>query len=309
MDLKEARYILAIAEYRNIGKAAESLFISQPSLSKYLKNLEQQLGAPLFSRINNTYVPTYMGERYLHYAAQIAALGEQWQREYDDITHHASGRLGIAVPIMLGSVLIHPTLSLFHKQYPNVTINVMEENNFVAEHSLEDHSIDLTFYNVHEFPKNLDYQILKTEELVLILAEDHPIGAQAVEKPGFAYPWLDLKLLEKEPFILLYPDQNTGILALKLFDQYRIQPEVLLHTRSSQMSIQLAMDGMGAAFAPAGYYHYLAKHRPDHPRCYSIGTEPVRSTVIAAYDPKRYLPQYARDYIGLLKDYCSKELP
>jgi DNA-binding transcriptional LysR family regulator len=75
------------------------------------------------------------------------------------------------------------------------------------------------------------------------------------------------------------------------------------------MSIQLAMDGMGAAFAPAGYYHYLAKHRPDHPRCYSIGTEPVRSTVIAAYDPKRYLPQYARDYIGLLKDYCSKELP
>ena len=50
MELKEARYILAIARHQSIGKAAESLYISQPSLSKYLKNLEERLGAPLFSR-------------------------------------------------------------------------------------------------------------------------------------------------------------------------------------------------------------------------------------------------------------------
>jgi DNA-binding transcriptional LysR family regulator len=180
----------------------------------------------------------------------------------------------------------------------------MEENNFVAEHSLEDHSIDLTFYNVHEFPKNLDYQILKTEELVLVLSEDHPAAKNAVIKPGFSYPWLDLTNLESEAFILLYPDQNTGALALKLFDEYKIHPKVMLHTRSSQMSIRLAMDGMGIAFAPAGYFHDLAKTRSDHPNCYSIGAAPVISTVIAAYDPKRYLPQYAKDYIEILKDYC-----
>ena len=55
MDLKEARYILAIAHYKSIGKAAKALFISQPSLSKYLKNLEQQLGSPLFSRLEQPY--------------------------------------------------------------------------------------------------------------------------------------------------------------------------------------------------------------------------------------------------------------
>ena len=76
MDLKEARYILAIAHYKSIGKAAKALFISQPSLSKYLKNLEQQLGSPLFSRLEQGYIPTYMGERYLYYAEQIAAFGQ-----------------------------------------------------------------------------------------------------------------------------------------------------------------------------------------------------------------------------------------
>ena len=53
MELKEARYILAIARHKSISKAAEALFISQPSLSKYLKNLEQQLGTRLFDRIGN----------------------------------------------------------------------------------------------------------------------------------------------------------------------------------------------------------------------------------------------------------------
>ena len=74
MELKEARYILAIARHQSIGKAAESLYISQPSLSKYLKNLEERLGAPLFSRHENRYYPTYMGERYLHYAEPNRSL-------------------------------------------------------------------------------------------------------------------------------------------------------------------------------------------------------------------------------------------
>ena len=131
MELKEARYILAIARHQSIGKAAESLYISQPSLSKYLKNLEERLGAPLFSRHENRYYPTYMGERYLHYAEQIVACGDEWMQEYDDIAHRQRGRLNIAVPIMMGSTLIEPMLAPFHKRYPYVTLNIMEAVNFM----------------------------------------------------------------------------------------------------------------------------------------------------------------------------------
>lgn len=304
MDLKEARYILAIAKHKSISKAADSLFISQPSLSKYLKNLERQLGIPLFSRIGNSYIPTYMGERYLYYAEQIASFGDEWDQEYEDITHKQQGRLNIAIPIMLGSTLLQPTLAEFHQKYPYVTINIMEEACFVAEHTLQDHSIDLTIYNVHEFPKLLDYQEIRTEEIVLILSEKHPLCARAEKKPGFAYPWLDLNLLKDENFILLYPDQNTGGIAGKLFAECRMNPQVLLHTRNSQMSITLAMDGMGAAFAPASYFHFLKKERADRPQCFSIGKKPIITTTIAAYPPRRYLPQHAKDYIRILRKYC-----
>lgn len=304
MELKEARYILAIARQGSLVKAAESLFISQPSLSKYLKNLENQLGGPLFYRKDNSYIPTYMGERYIHYAEQIAAYGEQWNREYQDITHREHGRLNIAIPIMMGSTIIQPTLMEFHSRYPYVTINVMEAVNFVAETSLKDHSIDLTFYNVHEFPKLLDYEVLRTEEIVLILSANHALAAKAEIRPGFKHPWIDLKHFSKENFILLYPDQNTGGIALKLFKDYDMDPPVLLHTRNSEMSIKLAMEGLGIAFAPESYYQMTASCSSYPSVCLSVGKEPVVTTTIAAYQRGRYLPQHARDYVEIIKEYC-----
>lgn len=142
MELKEARYILSIARHKSISKAAEALFISQPSLSKYLKNLEQQLGTRLFDRVGNSYLPTYVGERYIHYAEKIVEFGMEWDIEFDDIMHQNHGRLNIAIPIMLGNSLIGPTLMTFHQQYPHVTVNMMEEVNFVAEHTLNDHTVE-----------------------------------------------------------------------------------------------------------------------------------------------------------------------
>lgn len=304
MELKEARYILSIARHKSISKAAEALFISQPSLSKYLKNLEQQLGTRLFDRVGNSYLPTYVGERYIHYAEKIVEFGMEWDIEFDDIMHQNHGRLNIAIPIMLGNSLIGPTLMTFHQQYPHVTVNMMEEVNFVAEHTLNDHTVDLTFYNVREFPKDLDYQVIGKEEMVLVLSANHPLLAAAVQKPGFQYPWIDLSLLSGESFILLYPNQNTGGLALKLFEDYGMKPDILLHTRSSEMSIRLAMEGLGAACAPESYYHYLKSREPGDSVCLSVGKERIVNTLIAAYQKNRYLPQYARAYLDILKEYC-----
>ncbi len=304
MDLKEAKYILAIATHKSISKAADSLYISQPSLSKYLKNLEKQLGSPLFYRKDNCYIPTYLGERYLYYAEKISIYGEQWSKEYDDIVRREHGRLNIAVPIMLSSVIIQPTLHEFHRLYPYVTINVMEEVNFVAETALKNHSIDLTFYNVHEFPSLLDYQIIRSEQMVMILSANHPLVEKSVKREGFSRPWIDLKLFAHENFILLYPDQNSGGIALKLFEEYSITPPVLLHTRSCEMAIQLAMSGMGIAIAPESYYKKVSLQNPNASAALSIGKEPAETTTIVAYTKNRYLPQHARDYINVIQKYA-----
>ena len=180
----------------------------------------------------------------------------------------------------------------------------MEAINFVAENSLEDNSIDLTIYNVHKFPENMDYQTLKKEEIVLVLNQKHPLCKKARTREGFRHPWLDLRLLAKENFILLYPDQNTGGIAQTLFKEYSIEPTVLLHTRNSAMSIRLAIQGLGAAFAPESYFQKESRFFPEG-CCFSIGRKPMLTTTIAAYQKKKYLSQHARDYVDILKEYAA----
>ena len=64
MNFKEMNYILCIAKHQNLTKAAQELYISQPTLTKYLQKLEQEVGGKLFARSGNSYIATYLGRRY-----------------------------------------------------------------------------------------------------------------------------------------------------------------------------------------------------------------------------------------------------
>ena len=74
MDFKELQYILCIAKNNSISKAAKELYISQPSLSKYLQNFERKLNIKFFDRAGNNFILTYAGETYIRYAKEILRI-------------------------------------------------------------------------------------------------------------------------------------------------------------------------------------------------------------------------------------------
>lgn len=78
---KDITYVIAVAECRNIHKAAEKLYISQPSLSRYILRIEQKLGMPLFHRKNNGIELTKAGEIYVAYAKEILLLRRNMEKE------------------------------------------------------------------------------------------------------------------------------------------------------------------------------------------------------------------------------------
>lgn len=306
MESREVRYIAAIAQYKSISKAAEALYISQPSLSKYLKNVETRLGQPLFQRIGMEYIPTYLGERYLHYAQRILDSEQEWNEEFHDILQNGYGRINLCLPIMLSNVVLNQVLPLFYQRYPNIQINLFEEMNFVAERALADPSIDLTIYNLQELPQELDYQILGQEEILLVAPPDHPLTADAQPRPGFGHPWVSLSRFRQEKFVLLYPDQNTGNAAMQLLNSYHMDPDILLRTRNSELTIRLAINGMGITFAPERYCRYLLTAEQQRRCCFSVGrAKPFTNTLVAAYRRQRYLSTHAQGLIHILQEYCS----
>ena len=98
MDFKQLHYITAIAESQNITRAAENLFISRSALNYSLLNLEQEIGLPLFKRINNTMIPTAAGKVFLEHAYQILQISKDCRKNLEDMVDCARGTLRPCFP-------------------------------------------------------------------------------------------------------------------------------------------------------------------------------------------------------------------
>lgn len=300
MEFKEIGYILAIARHGSLTKAADSLYVTQPALSKFLKNLEGRVGAPLFHRMGGELVPTHIGKRYLAYAAQVEGLQTDWRNERADLLGETRGRLSIAIPLMRGSCLIPDILARFYRLYPHIEVALQEEAHSVEKHLLTARDIDFVIYNDTSPSPALIHEELGREEIVLIAGHDHPLRQKAVPREGCRYPWLDLALAADEQFVLHPPEQTTGKLSAQLLHLAGISPHVLLRTRNSDVAIRLAATGTALAFAPESYVRKI--HFASRPRCFSVGAPKTETTLYAIYQKGRYLPAYARCFLNLVRE-------
>ncbi len=300
MNLQELNYVLCIAKHQNLTKAARELYISQPTLSKFLQKLEREMDGKLFSRIGNRFVPTHLGRRYLEYARRMLEVHQDWERERLDLNACQEGELNVAFPLMRSSCMIPRILPRFHAQYPGIRVNLREETYAIQERLLLDDELDFAVFNEGNPHPKLEYEALETEEILLMLPPGHPRASKAVARDGFAYPWMDLRYLAEEPFLLHFPEQTTGQIARQLFQFYEINPPVPFCTRNTQACILLCQQGMGAAFVPEGYVRGM--HFDAPPLCFSVGESGTFSPLTIAYRKGVYLPGYAREFIRIAKE-------
>lgn len=147
MDLQDMRFALCIARHQNLTKAARELYVSQPTLSKCLQKLEEEAPGKLFTRIDNRYCPTYLGEQYLNYARSVLALERQWKQTVADVDALQEGELNIALPLMRSYCILPKVVTAFREKYPRFTLNIYEESTGVQEKLLLDSKIDFAIFN------------------------------------------------------------------------------------------------------------------------------------------------------------------
>ena len=194
MDFKDLSYVIAIAKTQNITKAADMLYVTQPTLTKFLQNLEREMGQKLFKKLGNRFVLTYAGERYVAKATEILNLKKELDQEMGDIIRQNAGLLKIAFPTMRGTYMLPCTLPIFRSLYPHVRLEIREAHSSLLEGMLSNGDADLAFFNLPVKSPDIDYQIISHEEVVLVLGNDHPLKNKGIKKEGCKYPWLDLKL-------------------------------------------------------------------------------------------------------------------
>ena len=252
MDFKELEYVITIAQERNISKAAERLFISQPVLSRFLQRLEDELGISLFERKNRQYIPTYAGELYLDMAKEILNRKEKFEQEISRVKKSQAGAIRVGITPGRGRTLLPKVLPDFHRNFPNFELNIFEEDVSTLERYLHDGTIDIAFFTtVKKIPESYGgfrYEVLSKEEIVLCTSKNNAFSILAQEKPDRRYPWIDLKKLENECFILLKENMRLGQLAKEILRENRMHPETMA-LNSIDTALALVGQQYGVAFS------------------------------------------------------------
>lgn len=306
MNIHELNYVLCIAKHQNITKAAQELFISQPTLSKHLKKLERDLNIKLFSRVDNCYLPTYAGRRYMEYASRVLALTQDWERELSDLVTANAGELNIAFPLMRSSCMIPRILPPFHQMHPGIQVNFFEETYGIQERLLEDTKIDFAIFSECSPNPKLEYETLGQEQILLAVSPLHPLakGLPDMNHIKGEYPVIDWKQLENERMILHFPEQTTGAITERLLSRHHLHPQVPFYTRNTQAALLLVQENQGICFAPETYIRNMTFHTP--PVCFSLGDEDACTATTLAYRKGAYLSSYSMDFIQIAKEYFRK---
>lgn len=301
MDFRQLHYMLKVAEEKSFSKAAKKLYISQPSLSQYISNVEQQLGVRLFDRTTNPLTLTYAGELYEETAKNILYLKDQLLSQMDDIANLQRGHITIGISPFRSTYFLPTILPLFKKNYPGIDVSLAEGT--MAE-LLELAINGATDFSIMTLPipgELMSYDPIMTEEIFVALPPNHYLCQQLPHTHGSssARPKLNLGMLRDEPFIILKQGQRMNQVALELCKRACFKPKIILETKNIEAAHALVAAGMGITFIPDTLVGF--GNMTERPVYFSLEDLQPTRTIVIAYRKGRYLSKAARKFIAMTK--------
>lgn len=236
MLLRHIRYLLAVAEHRNFTRAAEALHVSQPTLSQQIKQLEENLGAPLLDRTGRRISLTDAGQAYVRYARLALQDLQAGTRAIHDVQDLRRGHLRLAMTPTFTAYLIGPLLARFNALYPGITLSIEELTQDRIEAALGEDLLDIGIGFTGEHGVEIDCEALFVEELSLVVSASHPERNQRA--------WLE------QPLVLL----NTGFATRRYIDDYchrqGVKPQIAMEANSISAIIEIVRSTPLATILP-----------------------------------------------------------
>jgi DNA-binding transcriptional LysR family regulator len=243
--LQQLRILKAVATEKNFTKAAEVLYLSQPSLSKQIKRLEKNLDILLINRENNKISLTENGKVFLQYSERILALCEESCRALIDLKNGDRGNLTVGASQTIGTYLMPRVLALFAQNYPQIDLKVQVNSTRLIANNVLNREIDIAVVGgeiPNELKKNLTIKDFVEDELSLIISKSHPFAKKK-------------KINKENLYYLNFITLNSNSTIRKFIDNILIQNKIetkqlkIIMQFNSIEGIKTAVSlGLGAAF-------------------------------------------------------------
>lgn len=238
MDSRQIKYFIAVAEERNISRAAERLHISQPPLTRHIHALEEELGVLLFTRTSWGVELTEAGEALLHHARNIHNHIELAAEEARSQGRGTIGRLDIGVfgsPLLTDLPLILDAFGVTHPGVKMVIHNIPKEQQFEA---LRQGRIMISFDRMLPDLPDLQVELVNREPLVVALNQRNPLSKQQT---------IHFSQLRGEPMIVGMARPGTQSPIQALFQHYGFEPNIVQRAGDMVSSIAMVAGGFGCA--------------------------------------------------------------
>lgn len=248
MNTRYLSYIIEIAKEKNMRKAAEKLYVSQPSLSQYLSKLEQELGTPLFSRTKGELLLTQAGKKYIECAQKMLIMKDELYQEIAKISK--SGHINVATSSVWSLRMVSELIPRINKEFPGVSMELFEGNLKPIEDLIWENNVDIAFVGINSIEKFKNCsEILGQEEILFAIPAGHPFFKDEPNKKELTAAELSAAF-GNEKFILPRKDSTVSLAISDFIKRCSINTDAVCSANHMTTISNMVANEVGVAFMP-----------------------------------------------------------
>jgi DNA-binding transcriptional LysR family regulator len=254
MDLKSLKIFVETVNSQSFSLAAVRLFMTQPTLSKIIKSLEEELGTALFKKgeagRKREVVLTYTGELIYQHALNILSEHEKIYNTIEQVKLLKKGKLTLGLP-PLGSVLFSSLIALFHKQHPDIQLSFLEVGSNSIEEAIADKRIDVGILLGNFRPTFASIPVVDSAMCLLSIKDSQWRNRKTV----------NLVELKEESFLLFSDTFTLNSMIIKAANTVGFEPKVVCKSSQWDFIAKMVESNMGIALLPQIYCQQLDQEK------------------------------------------------
>jgi len=299
MELRQLEYFLTVAQEGNVTRAARKLYTAQPSLSRQIHKLEEELGAPLFDRSHRGMRLTAAGETFLHYVERGFAQFDAGRQAVQDLLGPEHGHVRLAFLPAVGADLLPNALAAYRARYPDVQFTLRQSRTLETLDWLQHGEVDLCIATA--LPYNRDNgqfsrAPLLVEELYAAVPPLHRLARQQ---------HITLHDLRDEPFVMVSGGSGLRRVIEAACQQVGFLPHVAVEGEDLATVRGLVAAGLGVSLLPGLALHDWGRLKPA---ILPLADAPTW-TVEVVWHAERYLPAAAGNFRDFVQSYLAAHPP
>lgn len=293
MTIRHLRIFIEVYKFQSVTKAAESLYMTQPTVTRAIQELEEEYGVKFFERINHRLFINEVGREFYSHAVHIIDSIGLMEKKIGGWEEFGVIKLGASSTI--ASTVLPPILKEFQEKYPNLTVSLTVASGSRLQEQLMNNTLDIALLESGKIDEHLKKEVIFNDRLVLIL----PPESKLLNEKN-----ITLSSLAGEKFLLRENESMVRSHINYIFSKHDIEISPVMESNSTHAIIQAVHYGLGISILPENLVRFSINSGFVASR--EIGDESfIRKNYIVCHENK-FLTKHALELIESIKSACKK---